>query len=337
MATPIGCCTRQTAGEPFHERLSKVRSAGEQCAELTQQLLAFSRKHIARPGPLDLNHLILESNGVLRRILGDDVDIRTSLAPDLGTVEADRSQMLQVLMNLAVNAREAMPGGGSLTIETRNAGDPPEVLLEVSDTGQGMGESVRRHVFEPFFTTKKGSKNTGLGLAIVFGFISHVGGRIEVDSQPGQGARFRVYLPCIQGPAGTEPEAVLTERPHRGGGVVLVVEDREEVRTLTCRMLEELGYTALAAASGDEALTVARRHSGTIPLLLTDVVMPGMNGREVADQLQQIQPGMKAIFMSGYTDRILTNTGSLDSAAAYLQKPFSLDQLAEILRQAEKS
>ena len=325
------------AGDPFHERLSKVRSAGEQCAELTQQLLAFSRKHIARPGPLDLNRLVLESNGVLRRILGDDVDIRTSLASDLGTVEADRSQMLQVLMNLAVNAREAMPGGGSLTIETRNAGDPPEVLLEVSDTGQGMDESVRRHVFEPFFTTKKGSKNTGLGLAIVFGFISHVGGRIEVDSQPGQGARFRVYLPCIQGPAGTEPEAVLTERPHRGGGVVLVVEDREEVRTLTCRMLEELGYTALAAASGDEALTVARRHSGTIPLLLTDVVMPGMNGREVADQLQQIQPGMKAIFMSGYTDRILTNTGSLDSAAAYLQKPFSLDQLAEILRQAEKS
>jgi two-component system, cell cycle sensor histidine kinase and response regulator CckA len=242
-----------------------------------------------------------------------------------------------VLINLAVNAREAMPGGGTLTIETRNFGDPPEVLLEVRDTGQGIDESTRRHLFEPFFTTKKGSKNTGLGLAIVFGIVSHGGGRIEVNSQPGAGATFRIYMPRIQDPAEAEPHGSSAERSHRGAGMVLVVEDREEVRILTCLMLEELGYQTLAAASGAEALVIARRHQGPIPLLLTDVVMPGMNGRELADQLHQIYPGMKAIFTSGYTDQILTNTGTLDSYTSYLQKPFTLPQLAEILQQVEKA
>ncbi len=199
-------------GDPFQERLSKVRSAGERCAELTQQLLAFSRKHVARPEPLDLNRLVRESHGVLNRILGDDIGIVTELDPELGTIEGDRSQMLQVLMNLAANARDAMPGGGTLTIGTRNTGDPPQVLLEVRDTGQGMDDTVRRHVFEPFFTTKKGSKNTGLGLAIVFGIVNHGGGRVEVESQPGQGAAFRVFLPRIKGTAVAAQEGPRAER-----------------------------------------------------------------------------------------------------------------------------
>jgi len=322
---------------PLHAPLAQVRGAGEQCAELTQQLLAFSRKQVVRPSPLDLNRLIRESHGVLRRMIGDDIRIRTHLAPDLGIIQADRSQVNQVLMNLAVNAREAMPAGGVLTIETRNIDDPPEVLLEIRDTGQGMDESIRRHLFEPFFTTKKGPKNTGLGLAIVFGIVSHAGGRIEVQSERGEGAAFRIYMPRFQGPVEAEPPGSSAKLDRCGVGMVLVVEDRDEVRTLTCRMIEHLGYQTIAASSGAEALEIARRHQGPIPLLLTDVVMPGMNGRELVEELHQIHPGMKAIFMSGYTDRILTNTGTLDSSAAYLQKPFTLDQVAEILRQVEET
>jgi two-component system, cell cycle sensor histidine kinase and response regulator CckA len=324
-------------GHPLYAQLTTVRSAGEQCAELTQHLLTFSRTHVARTGPLDLNRLIRESHSVLSHVLGDDIRICTHLAPDLGTIRADHGQMHQVLMNLAVNAREAMPGGGTLTIETSNLRDPPEVLLEVRDTGQGIDESTRRHLFEPFFTTKKTSTNTGLGLAIVFGIVSRGGGRVEVRSQLGQGAAFRIYLPSIQEPAEAAPQGSPAPRLHHGAGVVLVVEDREEVRTLTCRMIEQLGYQALPASGGAEGLLLARSHPNPIPLLMTDVVMPGMNGREVADELHQIYPGIKVIFMSGYTDRILTHDGALDSSAAYLQKPFTLSQLAEVLRQVEET
>ncbi|HWC98743.1 MAG TPA: PAS domain S-box protein, partial [Candidatus Sulfopaludibacter sp.] len=325
------------AGNPFRPHLTSVRDAGERCAELTQQLLAFSRKQIVRTGPLDLNALIRESQEIASRVLGDDIRVSACLAPDLGVVQADRSQMLQVLMNLAVNARDAMPAGGILNIETRNIAERGEVLLEIRDTGQGMDESTRRHLFEPFFTTKKGSKNAGLGLAIVFGIVSHVGGRIEVQSQPGEGAAFRIFLPRLpgSGPAAEVPAA--PAREHRGGGAVLVVEDREDVRTLTCRMLASLGYQPVAAASGAEALVIVSAHQEPIPLLLTDVIMPGMNGRELADQLHRIYPTMKAIFMSGYTDRILTNTGTLDSNTHYLQKPFTMVQLAEVIRAVESA
>jgi two-component system cell cycle sensor histidine kinase/response regulator CckA len=320
------------ADNPFRRQLTEVRSAGERCAELTQQLLAFSRKQIVRTGPLDLNQLIRESQGVLNSVLGDDIEIRTSLAPDLGAILADRSQMHQVLMNLAVNAREAMPGGGTLTIETRNVSGCSEVLLEIRDTGHGMDEGTRRHLFEPFFTTKQGPNNTGLGLAIVYGIVGHGGGRIEVHSELDQGSAFCIYLPRIQSAPVPEPGSSAAKPPHRGTGTVLVVEDRAEVRTLACRMVEELGYQTLAAASGAEALSIAHHHPYPIPLLMTDVVMPGMNGRELADQLRQLYPEMKAIFMSGYTDRILTNPHE-----HYLQKPFTLLQLAEILRQGEET
>jgi two-component system, cell cycle sensor histidine kinase and response regulator CckA len=323
---------------PFRERLAAIHGAGEQCAQLTQQLLAFGRKQIIRPQALNLNHLILESRSILNRVLGEDIEICTQLAPDLGLIEADHSQMNQVVMNLAVNAREAMPLGGTLTIETRNINGEPEIELEIRDTGQGIDESTRRHLFEPFFTTKTGSKNTGLGLAIVFGIVSHAGGRIEVQSQLGQGATVRVRLPRIQTLAVAEerPRVSLAEPLHRGAGAVLVVEDRDEVRTVTCGMLAELGYSAIGAANGAEAMAMALQHQAPLPLLLTDVVMPGMNGREVAERLRQIYPQIKVIFMSGHSGRILTETDKLDPSIIYLQKPFTLAQLAAVLQRASE-
>jgi two-component system, cell cycle sensor histidine kinase and response regulator CckA len=317
---------------PFREKLVEVRGAGERCAELTQQLLAFSRKQIVRTGPLDLNGLIRDSQGILSRVLGDDIRVSTNLAQDLGIIEADYGQMHQVLMNLALNARDAMPGGGTLTIETRNVSGSPEVLLEIRDTGQGIDESTRRHLFEPFFTTKKGSRNSGLGLAIVFGIVSQGGGRIEVHSQLGSGAAFRIYMPRVE--KRVEPPSASPERTRRAG-TVLVVEDRADVRTMVCHMLQELGYQTLPADSGFEALLVAAGHRQPIRLLLTDVIMPGMNGRELADQFKQISPGTKTIFMSGFTDQILTSADTSASSAPYLQKPFTLGQLAEILRRVE--
>ncbi len=320
---------------PFRERLAEIHGAGERCAELTQQLLAFGRKQMVRAGPLDLNRLITGSRAMLDRILGDHIQIHMRLAEDLGTIEADRGQMYQVLMNLAVNAREAMPGGGTLTIETRNLEHSPLVLLEVRDTGQGMDECTRRHLFEPFFTTKKGSKNTGLGMAIVFGIVSHGGGSIDVQSRPGEGTAVCISLPRIQTPAKEESRIRHAEPSSRRTGVVLVVDDRHEVRTLTCGMLERLGYRTLGADSGTEAIATVRQHQGAIPLLLTDVVMPGMNGRELAEVLRQSHPQLKVIFMSGYTDQVLSDTGRLDPSIVYLQKPFTLTQLDEVLRRVE--
>jgi CheY-like chemotaxis protein len=320
-------------GHPLRERLVEVRGAGERCAELTQQLLAFSRKQIVRTGPLDLNALIRESQGMLDRVLGDDIRVSTHLAEDLGVIDADRGQMHQVLMNLVLNARDAMPGGGTLTIETRNVSDRPEIVLEVRDTGPGIDESTRRHLFEPFFTTKKGSGNSGLGLAIVFGIVNHGGGRIEVQSQPGAGAEFGVYMPRVE--KRVEPRREPPDQARRGGGLVLVVEDRADVRIMVCHMLQELGYQTLEADSGADALLIAAGHQQPIPLLLTDVIMPGMNGRELADQFRQFSPRTKTIFMSGYTNSIFTSADTSDSKPPYLQKPFNITQLAEILRQVE--
>ncbi len=321
-------------GDPFRERMAAIHGAGKQCADLTQQLLAFGRKQAVRFSPLDLNQIIGESRGILDRILGDDVEIHTRLAPGLGAIQADRGQINQVLMNLAANAREAMPHGGALTIETRNLEDDSQILLEIRDTGQGMDERTRRHLFEPFFTTKKSSKNTGLGLAMVFGIVSHSGGRIEVQSQPGEGTAVSIYLPRIETEAEDEPEITPGEQLHRGAGAILVVEDRHDVRSVTCDMLEELGYRAMGAANGAEALQIAKEHKDPIPLLLTDVMMPGVNGPEVAEQLHRIHPQMKVIFMSGYSDHVLSDAGRLHLSTLYLQKPFTVAQLADVLRRA---
>ena len=301
---------------------------------MTQQLLAFGRKQVVRFRSLNLNELVDDLKSMLRNILGDNIQVSIRLAPDLGIVEADRGQLNQVLMNLVLNARDAMPAGGSLAIETSNVDDPPRVQLEIRDTGVGMDESTRRHLFEPFFTTKKSSKNTGLGLAIVFGIINHAGGRIEIESRPGEGTAVRIHLPRTQAPPVKPALTKAAEPASRGSCAILVVEDREDVRALTCGLVEELGYFPLSAGSGVEALEIARtRLADPIPLVLTDVLMPGMNGLDVVAALQRMNPEIKAVFMSGYSDSILTGDRS-DTSIVCLQKPFSLFDLADALRRA---
>jgi len=288
---------------------------------------------VTRPAPVDWNALLRESGGVLERMLGDDVQLRLELAPDLPIVEADRGQMHQVLMNLVVNAREAMPRGGALTIRTHNLAGSGQALIEVQDTGLGIDASVRSHLFEPFYTTKKGSSNSGLGLAIVFGIVSAARGRIEVQSEPGAGAAFRIYLPAARPAEANAPAPAPPPAPLRRSRV-LVVDDRDDVRTLTCRMIRRLGLEAITASGGREALRVMTGHKGPAPILLTDVVMPGMNGRELALELRRRFPDMPVIFMSGYTDEISTETGAGGGSALFIQKPFTAEELAAALRRA---
>jgi two-component system, cell cycle sensor histidine kinase and response regulator CckA len=252
------------------------------------------------------------------------------LDPELWTLRADPGQLHQVLMNLVVNAREAMPGGGLLTIETRNASEPTGdfVRLSVSDTGVGMDDRTRRHVFEPFFTTKSMSKGNGLGLATVFGVVTQAGGHLAVSSEPGKGSVFSLSFPRLNTPA--HPDAGNgVERPApRTSGAVLLVEDEAEVRRLAGVILGNMGFTVLEAGDAGQAINQAKRFDGEIRLMLTDVIMPGMNGRELADRMGELRPQTKVIFMSGYTDRIMTRDGILDDSVAYLQKPFTAEQLS---------
>ena len=313
--------------------LSEIRRAGERGAELTQQLLAFSRKQATQPRAIDLNALVRESQGMLQRVIGEDIELEINLDPAAWTVRADRGQMHQVLMNLVVNGRQAMPDGGVLAIETANArlDEPPgEYLhLRIRDTGVGMDEATRRHVFEPFFTTKGAGKGTGLGLATVFGIVTQAGGHITVTSEPGRGTAFNLYFPRIQGPAAAEAAAVEKRHGASDCGTVLVVEDQEEVRGLACTILRERGFEVLAAADGDEALAVARRFAGPIRLMLTDVIMPGMNGRDLAARMAPVRPDTRVIYMSGYTDRVV-----LEADAMLIEKPFTADQLMAMVRTA---
>jgi two-component system cell cycle sensor histidine kinase/response regulator CckA len=267
-----------------------------------------------------------------------------SLDPSAGTIKGDRGQIHQVLMNLVVNGREAMPHGGTLTIETRSvylgptlqesteAGARPYVLLRIGDTGVGMDPRTRQRVFEPFFTTKHKSKGTGLGLSTVFGIVTQSGGHISVASERGHGSVFSVYLPHLTG--STNSEAAPQRRPEalEGSGAVLVVEDQPEVRNLTSMVLRKLGFEVLEAGDGSEALAIAARHGGPIRLLLSDLIMPGMNGRELAAHLAPLQPEMKVLYMSGYTDRIMGDTGVIDASIAFLQKPFTANKLIEIVQ-----
>jgi CheY-like chemotaxis protein len=315
--------------------LQEIKSAGERGAELTEQLLAFSRKQIGQPRVLNLNLLVRESQSMLERVLGEDVRLVVALAPEPATFRADRGQIHQVLMNLVVNAREAMPRGGVLNIEIANVSEPDGdfVRLRVSDTGVGMDERTRRHVFEPFFTTKGAAKGTGLGLATVFGVVTQVGGRITVASEPGLGSVFSLLLPRAKAPAKAEARPGPAGGASAGWGTVLVVEDQAEVRRLAVFILTNLGYQVLEAPDGNEAIVVAQSFNGPIRLMLTDVIMPGMNGRELADRMVVIRPDTKVVFMSGYTDRIMSPDGVLDSSVAYLQKPFTSEQLERKIRE----
>jgi two-component system cell cycle sensor histidine kinase/response regulator CckA len=334
--------------DPHREDVDEIRKAADRAAGLTRQLLAFSRQQILQPTVLDLNILVSETEGMLGRLLGEDIQLATRLAPDLGAVKTDRSQIEQVIMNLAVNARDAMPQGGQLTIETANiemddgyarehfpAVPGSYVMLAVSDTGTGMTPETEAHMFEPFFTTKEKGKGTGLGLATVYGIIKQSAGFIWVYTEPGHGATFKIYLPRV----GQAPEPRISSAGSRsaalaGTETVLLAEDEPAVRAVARQSLERHGYTVLEAPSGEAALDLAQRYSGPIDLLLTDVVMPGMSGRALALRLAPLRPRMRTIYMSGYTDEAITRHGVLESGVRYVQKPFSPDALVRRVREA---
>ncbi len=329
-----------SAGDPMLAQLAEVRRATDSAAGLTRQLLAFSRKQIIEPRAMDLNALLGRLEKMLRRLIGEDLRLELALAPNLGCVRADPGQMEQILVNLAVNARDAMPDGGTLRIETTN-GQHSEaagtdlarfVCVTVSDTGVGMTQEVKEHLFEPFFTTKDKDKGTGLGLATVYGMVQQNGGRVEVDSTPGMGSRFRIMFPEVREKA--QPERASTVPEFQGQGeTVLLVEDEVAVRDLARRFLGKLGYRVLEAGSGAEALAVARGHEGPIHLMLTDVVMPGMSGRALAGQLKVLRPETKTLFTSGYTEDAIAHHGVLEDGLAFLGKPYNLKALGAKLRQ----
>jgi two-component system cell cycle sensor histidine kinase/response regulator CckA len=321
----------------------EIRKAGERAAALTKQLLAFSRKQVLQPKILDLNEVLAEVDGMLRRTLGEDVTYEAERDPHLWRVLADPGQLQQVLLNLAVNARDAMPEGGVLRIATRNvslhAANLPEVpkvaegdyvLLEVSDSGHGMDAETLSHAFEPFFTTKERGKGTGLGLSTVYGIVKQSGGYIHIESEPRKGTRVLVYLTRVHG-AVDSPSNVTPRFLQRGGTeTILLVEDEESVRRLASLLLERSGYRLLVASSAEEALETARGYTGQIDLLLTDVLLPGLNGRRLADLLSPERPSMKVVFASGYFDE----RGILEPGSDFIQKPFNPETLARSVRRA---
>jgi two-component system, cell cycle sensor histidine kinase and response regulator CckA len=326
--------------DPFREAVDEIQNAGKRAASLTQQLLAFSRKQVLEPKVLDLKTVVVEVEKMLRRLIGEDIDLTIILPRKLGMIRADRGQIEQVLMNLAVNARDAMPRGGRLTIEAADAElgtahvnrfryvTPGRyVMLKVSDTGCGMDATLQAHIFEPFFTTKEKGKGTGLGLATVYGVIKQSGGYIWVDSEPGKGATFRVYLPEVQEPADTIPEEKIPVKLACGTRTILLVEDEPSLRKLARTILREAGYTVLEASDAIQAMEIAKETSSAIDLLLTDVVMPGMSGRALADELSPLRPEMRVLYMSGYTDGAIADHGVLESGISVLHKPFTRDEL----------
>jgi two-component system cell cycle sensor histidine kinase/response regulator CckA len=317
-------------------KVQHVMGAAERAARLVRQLLAFSRKQVLEPQVVDLNALVSDTARMLRPLLGEDVRIVTRLAPVLGRVRVDPAQIDQVLMNLAVNARDAMPRGGTLTLETANVGDGPggQVALVVRDTGLGMDEATRAHLFEPFFTTKGGTGGTGLGLSMVYGIVRQSGGQITVESAPLAGSSFRIVLPRADGP-GVAAEVIAPARaPSAAGETVLVVEDESSIRSLACEMLEGQGYHTLSAASGEEALGLAVRHAGPIHVLLADVVMPGLAGPALAERFAVVRPEARVLFMSGYAGDDLARRGLPEDAVHLVPKPFTADLLGRRVREA---
>jgi nitrogen-specific signal transduction histidine kinase len=331
---------------PARARLEQILAAALRAADLTRQLLAFSRRQVLQPRVLDLNFIVKDTEKLLRRLIGEDIDLVAHLPPDLGRVKADPGQVSQVLMNLAVNARDAMPDGGVLTIETANvevdsayarAHAPvqpgPYVQLQVRDTGVGMDEAVRQRVFEPFFTTKPEGVGTGLGLSTVYGIVKQSGGYVWVESTPGRGTTFTIHLPRVEGPEEPRAEPLNTEVRAKGGETILVVEDQANLRELICEVLEDNGYSVLSARDPREALSLVEAHGGRIDLLLTDVVMPGMSGHELAGELTPQRPAMRVLYMSGYTSDIIAGRGVLQEGLQLLEKPFTSLSLTRRVRQ----
>jgi signal transduction histidine kinase len=333
--------------DPMRADLEEIQNAGRRAVELTRQLLAFSRQQVLAPRLVDLSAVVRNLESMLARLIGEHIELAARCPPGLPNVLVDPVQVEQVIMNLALNARDAMPDGGLLTIETAaiSLSDEyasehvgvvagPHVLLAVSDTGSGMDAATREHMFEPFFTTKEQGKGTGLGLATVLGVVKQSGGSINVYSEPGKGASFKVYFPVAEGEAHSRPKPALSTRPSlHGGETVLLVEDERAVRQATRAILLKFGYRVLEASGGSEALALSAGHAGDIDLLLTDVVMPRLNGRELAERLSRERPKMKALFMSGYTDDAVVRHGLLEASIDFIQKPLTPEALALKLRE----
>jgi PAS domain S-box-containing protein len=331
--------------DPVREALEEIRTAGERASALTQQLLAFSRKQMTEAKPMRLNDMVAEAERMIRRLIGEDIDVVTKLSPEPAVIMADRGQMNQVLMNLAVNARDAMPRGGRLTIETGSAEVDdlyvalhPEAkaglyaTLSVSDSGVGMSPDTLQRIFEPFFTTKATGRGTGLGLATVYGIVKQRGGWIRVYSEVGKGSHFQLFFPRAERTE-AEPDSLPDNAGQRGSETLLVVEDQAEVRHLTLAILRKHGYKLLEAADGASALEICAEYQDPIHLLLTDVVMPGMNGRELAGRLLELRPGLKVLYTSGYTAEAIGREGVLEHGVAYLPKPFSITDLTAKVRE----
>jgi len=336
--------TRLKAGDPLRNQIAEIRKAGERAAGLTRQLLAFSRKQVMQPRALHLNTVVSGMQSMLRRLVGEDVEVSFALSAENPIVHADPHQLEQVIMNLAVNARDAMPSGGRLRIETTlsergeaEAAGQPEArpgryaVLSVADTGVGMDHATLQRIFEPFFTTKEAGQGTGLGLSMVQGIVVQSGGYIHVSSEPGHGATFQIYLPALSGVSieHREPES---GSALRGSETILVVEDQTEVCDYVSAVLREYGYRVIQAANAGEALLICERESATIHLLLTDVVMPRTSGRDLVVRLAATQPGIRTLFMSGYTADVIAQHGVLDAGTQFIQKPFSPEELATKVR-----
>ena len=331
--------------DPMRADVDEIRTAGNRAADLTRQLLMFSRQQVLAPSVFDLNDLLARMNKMLHRILGEDVDLVFLPGPDLGRLRADPSSIEQVVMNLVVNARDAMPTGGTLTIETSNvvlddafarhhvaAKVGPHVLLAVSDTGMGMDPATQSRIFEPFFTTKPVDKGTGLGLSTVFGIAQQSGGGVWVSSELGKGTRFEIYLPRVDHEIEVARKS-LAVGERRGSETILLVDDDERVRVVARSILRRSGYRVIDAKHAGEALLYCEQHPGTIDLLLTDVVMPQMSGPDLAKRLAKDRPGMRVICMSGYTDDSVTRRGIQGTALAYLQKPITPETLTRKVRE----
>jgi signal transduction histidine kinase/ActR/RegA family two-component response regulator len=331
--------------DPARPDLEAIRRSGQQAADLTRQLLAFSRQQVVAPRVLDLNEVVRAGDKMLRRLLGENIELVVLTPRDPLPVRVDPGQIDQIVMNLAINARDAMETGGKLTIETKSivldaayARDHlgvtpgPHVMLAVSDTGVGMDAKTRSHMFEPFFTTKEKGKGTGLGLATVFGIVQQSGGTIWVYSEPSEGTVFKIYLPRAEAAVEVVAEAGMP-MTLRGTETVLLVEDQDEVRQVAREILRRYGYHVLEARNAGEALLFCERHPRTIHLLLTDVVMPQMSGRELAERVASLRAEMRVLFMSGYTEDAILQHGILDSGFAYLQKPLVPDSLARRVRE----
>ncbi len=331
--------------DPLHGCIEEVLKAANRATSLTNQLLAFSRRQVIQPKVLDLNILVANMDRMLRRVIGEHIELETVLNPGLGSVKADAGQLEQVIMNLSVNARDAMPEGGRLFIRTGNVDVPHSsrlhadvrpgsyVRLTVADTGKGMDAEIMIHLFEPFYTSKATGKGTGLGLSTVYGIVKQSGGEIVVESEPGSGATFHIYLPRIVGVQDTAHPAKAPQAVRAGTETILLVEDEPGVRQLVREMLLRLGYTILEAGSGAEALRLFEQHHGGIDLLLTDVIMPQMSGRDLAARLRAAQPTLKVLYMSGYTDDMLAHHGVLEPDVYLLPKPFAPDELGIKLRE----